>query len=51
VEIVIATHATRRSLMDRLLLDGMDFTDANPWFGAIGLVVTLVVGCVLDGWL
>lgn len=44
---MIATHATRRSLMDRLLLDGMGWTDANPWFGAVGLVVTIVVAGVL----
>jgi hypothetical protein len=46
---MIATHATRRSLMDRLLLDGMAVTDANPWIGAVGLVVTLVVGCCMGG--
>jgi hypothetical protein len=47
---VIAAHATRRSLMDRLFLDGMEWTDANPWLGAVGLAVTLIAGCVLDGW-
>jgi hypothetical protein len=45
---VIAARIARRSLMDRLLLDGMEWTDANPWFGLTGSAVMIVLGLVLE---
>jgi hypothetical protein len=48
VELVIAARIARRSLMDRLLLDGMAWTNANPWFGFAGLAVTIVLAGMLE---
>lgn len=45
---MIAARTARRSLMDRLLLDGMAWTDAHPWFGLAGLVATIVLAGVLE---
>ena len=45
---MIAARIARRSLMDRLLLDGMAWTDANPWFGFAGLAVTVVIAGVME---
>lgn len=42
------TRIARRSLMDRLFLDGMDWTDANPWFGLAGLAVMVALAGVLE---
>jgi hypothetical protein len=35
--------------MDRLLLDGMEWTDARPCFGLIGLLVTIVIAGIMEG--
>jgi hypothetical protein len=48
---MIAARITRRSLMDRLFLDGMAWTDANPWFGVVGLALTVIVCGVMEGLL
>jgi hypothetical protein len=48
---MIAACTERRGLMDRLLLDGMAWTNANTWFGVAGLAATLALGCCLDGLL
>jgi hypothetical protein len=48
---MIAARIARRSLMDRLLLDGMSWTDANPWFGVGGLALTVIVCGVMEGLL
>jgi hypothetical protein len=45
---VIAARIARRSLMDRLFLDGMAWTDANPWFGLTGAAVMIMLGLVLE---
>lgn len=45
---MIAARIARRSLMDRLLLDGMEWTDANPWFGLTGATVVILLGLVLE---
>lgn len=45
---MIAARIARRSLMDRLFLDGMAWTDANPWFGFAGLAVMVVLAGVLE---
>lgn len=44
------THqsAPRRSLLDRLLLDGMAWTDARSWFGFVGLAAMIVLMGVLE---
>jgi hypothetical protein len=46
---MIAARIARRSFMDRLLLDGMEWTDANPWLGFAGLAVTIVLAGVMEG--
>lgn len=46
---MIAARIARRSLMDRLFLDGMEWTDRNPWFGLVGVALTIVVAGVLEG--
>lgn len=48
---MIAARHARRSLMDRILLSGMAWTDANPWFGVTGMAVAVVIGCCLKGLL
>lgn len=48
---MIAARIARRSLMDRLFLDGMEWTDRNPWFGLTGLVVMVVVAGVMEALL
>jgi len=48
---VIAAHAERRGLMDRILLSGMGWTNANTWFGVAGLAATIVLAGVLEGLL
>jgi len=45
---MIAARIARRGLIDRLLLNGMAWTDANPWFGIVGMVVTVIVAGVLE---
>jgi hypothetical protein len=45
---VIAARIARRSLMDRLFLDGMGWTDANPWFGMTGLGVMILIAGVME---
>jgi len=45
---MIAARIARRSLMDRLLLDGMAWTNANPWFGLAGLALTIAAAGVLE---
>lgn len=45
---IAAARIARRSLMDRLLLDGMEWTDRNPWFGLTGMAVMIVVAGVLE---
>lgn len=45
---IAAARIARRSVMDRLLLDGMEWTDANPWFGFAGLALTIVLAGVLE---
>jgi hypothetical protein len=45
---VIAARIARRSLMDRLFLDGMEWTDSNPWFGLTGAALMIVLGLVLE---
>lgn len=44
-----AARIARRSLMDRLLLDGMAWTDAHPWLGLAGLAATIILAGVLEG--
>jgi hypothetical protein len=34
--------------MDRLFLDGMEFTDARPWFGMTGLGVMILIAGVME---
>jgi hypothetical protein len=46
-----AARISRRTLMDRLFLEGMEWTDANPWFGLIGLALTMIVCGVMEGLL
>lgn len=43
-----AARIARRSFMDRLFLDGMSWTDANPWFGLVGLGALIVLAGVLE---
>lgn len=43
-----AARIARRSLMDRLLLDGMAFTDRHPGLMFAGLGVTIVIAGVLE---
>jgi hypothetical protein len=45
---MIAARIARRSVMDRLFLDWMSWTDANPWFGFVGLAVMIVLAGVLE---
>lgn len=45
---MIAARTARRSLMDRLFLDGMEWTNANPWFGLTGAAVMIVLCLVLE---
>jgi hypothetical protein len=45
---MIAARIARRSLIDRLFLDGMEFTDAHPSFGMIGAALTILLGLVLE---
>lgn len=45
---MIAARIARRSVMDRLFLDGMEWTDANPWFGLVGLGALIVLAGVLE---
>ena len=45
---MIAARIARRSLIDRLFLDGMEWTDRNPWFGFAGLAMTIVLAGVLE---
>jgi hypothetical protein len=45
---MIAARIARRSVMDRLFLDGMEWTDANPWFGFAGLGALIVLAGVLE---
>lgn len=48
---MIGARIARRSLMDRLFLDGMEFTDAHPSFGLIGLALSVIVCGVMEGLL
>lgn len=43
-----AEPAPRRSVLDILLLGGMDWTDANPWFGLVGIVLTIIAYGVVE---
>ena len=45
---MIAARIARRSLMDRLLLDGMAWTDRNPWFGFAGALATIILAGVME---
>jgi hypothetical protein len=45
---VIAARTARRSLMDWLLLAGMEHTNARPWIGFAGLALTIVAGGILE---
>ncbi|MFS2027678.1 hypothetical protein [Massilia sp. CT11-137] len=45
---MIAARIARRSVMDRLFLDWMSWTDANPWFGFVGLGALIVLAGVLE---
>lgn len=45
---IAAARIARRSLMDRLLLDGMEWTDRNPWFGLTGAAVVVLLGLMLE---
>lgn len=45
---MIAARTARRSLMDRLLLDGMSWTDRHPGLMFAGLGVTIVLAGVLE---
>jgi hypothetical protein len=45
---MIAARIARRSLMDRLLLDGMGWTDRNPGLMFAGLAMTIVLAGVLE---
>jgi hypothetical protein len=46
---MIAARIARRSLMDCLLLDGMEWTDARPWFGMTGLGVVILIAGIMEG--
>jgi len=43
-----AAPAPRRDLVGKLLLTGIEHTDACPWIGAAGLVAMIVVAGVLE---
>lgn len=43
-----AARIARRSLMDRLFLDGMEWTDRHPGLMFAGLAVTIVIAGVLE---
>jgi hypothetical protein len=43
-----AEPAPRRDLVGKLLLTGMDWTNANPWFGIVGAVLTIIAYGVFD---
>jgi hypothetical protein len=45
---MIAARIARRSLMDRLFLGGMEWTDARPWFGMTGLGVMILIAGVME---
>jgi hypothetical protein len=47
----IAYQPPKRDFIGRLLLTGIPWTDANPWVPTLGLVVTGVIGALLNGWL
>lgn len=46
---MIATHATRRSLMDQAFLYGIQWTDAHPKTMLACWAIALIVGCCLGG--
>ena len=48
---MIAARIARRSLMDRLLLDGMEWTDRHPGLMFVGLAVTIVLAGVMEALL
>lgn len=48
---MIAVRASRPSVMDRILLSGMAWTNANTWFGFAGLAATVLLAGVLEGLL
>lgn len=41
----------RRSVLDTLLLRGMAWTDANQWFPAAGLVLTIIAAGIAEKFL
>lgn len=43
-----AEPAPRRSVLDVLLLGGMDWTNKHPAFGVVGLVAMYVLAAVLE---
>lgn len=46
-----AEPTPRRDLVGKLLLTGIEHTDARPWIGIVGMVVMVVVAGVLEGLL
>lgn len=43
--------APRRGVIGTLLLAGIERTDANPWIGAAGLAVSILIVGVLEAYL
>ncbi|WP_323141314.1 hypothetical protein [Massilia phyllosphaerae] len=43
-----AAPAPRRDLVGKLLLTGIEYSDARPWIGAAGLIAMYVLAGVLE---